>query len=447
LLVENQRPKGSCPYLFTWDGERFVLITDCLWSSALGMKLAHGVEMPFDRQHNYLVIPGDKLKPKNGRYEVRFTNELWEAPYLDQAELWVVDHPADVEVFTNARIPPDAKEPFRLHTAKQKRVPKAARDHRGRDVLDVIAHRDGHYLGGFRRQRYVGLAEPHYLELDLGDFSLGDLGKAKQVMLFLTGWIWPTDTSGNVAISQDPRFAGPTGVVGGAQPPALLVADGKGGWTTLLPMMGFMSGKMQTVAVPLAVEQFPSKDYRVRIATSMEIYWDEVMFTVDESLAEHTLKKLSAAAAELRYRGYSRIQQVSPTSPFVHDYHDVDPRPAWLPVPGRCTRHGPVAELLTAADSQYVVMSPGDELALSFNELPLPRPGWARTFIFYGNGWLKDFDMNGSAGEAIGPYPFDGMKRYPYAAPESHPYPQFLRDYLNREDDLDRFWNRLGASK
>ena len=35
LLYEDQKPKGSCPNLYTWDGEKFVMVTDCLWSSAL----------------------------------------------------------------------------------------------------------------------------------------------------------------------------------------------------------------------------------------------------------------------------------------------------------------------------------------------------------------------------------------------------------------------------
>src|SRR5207253_7301110 len=110
---------------------------------------------------------------KHGRYVLQFTNELWEVPYLDKVELWTIDHDPDVEVYTNQRVPPNPDEPFRLHTVRksEKRCPVAARDHHGRDVLSYIRRRDGVYLGGFERQRYVGLAEPHYLELDLGDIG------------------------------------------------------------------------------------------------------------------------------------------------------------------------------------------------------------------------------------------------------------------------------------
>ena len=47
---------------------------------------------------SYLKLPGDKLQPKDGFYELRITEELWEAGYFDHVELTAVDHPADVAV-------------------------------------------------------------------------------------------------------------------------------------------------------------------------------------------------------------------------------------------------------------------------------------------------------------------------------------------------------------
>ena len=440
-LSEEQMAKGSCPFLFAWDGTRFVFVTDCLWSSALGMQLAHGVFMDHRRQENHLVIPPEKLRPKDGEYVLQFTNELWEVPYLDQAELWAVDHPPDVEVCTNQRVPPNTAEPFHLLTVRQRRPPLAARDHRGRDVLDIIRRRDGRYLGGFTRLRYVGLAEPHWLELDLGD-----LRGAKEATLFLTGWVWPTDTSANVAISQDPRFRGGPQVIGGSSPPALLVPDGRGGWVTAAPCVGFPAGKLQTVAVPLPLDRLPPGDGRVRLATSMELYWDEVFFTVDEPRAAVEVARLPVAAADLHYRGYSRISQASPTSPHLYDYDDVDPRPRWLPIRGRYTRYGDVTELLHQPDSRYVIMGTGDELTLRF-PAPPPAAGRTRSFIFYANGWLKDFDLNGAASDQIGPLPFDGMSRYPYCEPEQYPttaeHERFQKTYLTRTEDWEAFWDAL----
>jgi hypothetical protein len=55
--------------------------------------------------------------------------------------------------------------------------------------------------------------------------------------------------------------------------------------------------------------------------------------------------------------------------------------------------------------------------------------------------------MNGSAGDQIGPYPFDGMSRYPYQLPEEFPTNgprgRFLREYLTREANGGEFWDLL----
>ena len=43
----------------------------------------------------YVSIPGEALKERDGEYEIRVTEELREVSYLDQITLQAVDHPAD----------------------------------------------------------------------------------------------------------------------------------------------------------------------------------------------------------------------------------------------------------------------------------------------------------------------------------------------------------------
>src|SRR3989442_850155 len=115
-VLELQQLKGSCAFLYTWDGKRFRFITDMMWRSALGMPLgimggkggtgATAADAPAGAAQEYLRIPGEALQPRNGRYVLQVTEELWETAYLDQLRLLAVDHPDSVDVFVDERFPP-----------------------------------------------------------------------------------------------------------------------------------------------------------------------------------------------------------------------------------------------------------------------------------------------------------------------------------------------------
>lgn len=149
-MCELMTLKGSCPYVYTWTGERFEFFTDCLWAAPIGLQLAEDVLAP-SRSWEYLRIPGDRLRERDGHYELQITEELWEAGYFDLVELIAVDHPTDVEVFSNEKVGPAEISAFKLHTVRERRYPVAATDQKGRDVLSQIRHGDGQFLRGFRQ--------------------------------------------------------------------------------------------------------------------------------------------------------------------------------------------------------------------------------------------------------------------------------------------------------
>ena len=238
-IAAQQILKGSCPYIYTWDGEQWTFFTDCLWAAPIGLQLAEGVMAPC-REWEYLKIDGDRLRESNGEYRVMLTEELWEAAYFDQVQLLAVDHPADVEFFSNEKVGPPSISEFKLHPVRQRRTPVAARDSRGRDVLPKLARRDEQYLRAFDKIIQQGLTEEHFIELDLGDLS-----GAKNVTLFLTGWIFPTDTSINVSLSQNPDREAP-------KPPSIWLPNESGEWREAIPYIGFPGGKTKTIAVDLS---------------------------------------------------------------------------------------------------------------------------------------------------------------------------------------------------
>lgn len=109
-LIEAQTLKGSCPFLYTWNGNEFTFAKDILWRSALGMPMGiMGGNTAYafpDASDDYLKIPGELLKPAKDLYSIRVTSELWETIYLDKLELVAVDHPDSVDIFVPEQFSP-----------------------------------------------------------------------------------------------------------------------------------------------------------------------------------------------------------------------------------------------------------------------------------------------------------------------------------------------------
>lgn len=433
MLQEVLILKGSCPYLYTWTGERYEFFTDLLWAAPLGLQFGEGKLAP-SRAWEYLKIPGDRLAPENGRYRLQITEELWEAAYFDQVELIAVDHPADVEIHTNEKVGPAELAEFKVHSVRAPRTPVAARDKHGRDVLDQIKSRDGNYFRGFDARRLQGLTDEHFLELDLGK-----LDHPQHIMLFLTGWIHPTDTSLNVAMGENPSLSPP-------RPPYLLVPNERGEWQVARPYMGFPGGKTKTIAVDLS-NLFSAEDYRLRIVTSAEIYWDEAFFTADEQPAPTKLTPLKLVAADLHERGFSGTFPKRANTPDTYDYNQVSREPRWPPMSSKFSRYGDVRSLLAEADDLHAVMSSGDEMTVEFAATSEPPPGWKRDFLLHNVGWDKDADLNTVFGQTVEPLPFAAMKGYPFPPGETYPdsprHRRYLETFQTREQSPSPFWKHL----
>jgi len=428
VLREVQQLKGSCPFLYAFDGARWRFVTDLLGRAPAGL-LYDGVHQAPADTLEWMVISGDLLRPRDGRLMLDFTEELWEAVYFDLAELQAVDHPKEVGLVANEKMVPPPFPEKKLFTVSRPRTPEAI-DERGRDRTAAIAAEDGVFLGGFTPTRYQGLVAPHDLVLALPEARAG-----RTVMLYLTGWIQYADTSIQVSLSQR-RDLAPFG-------PILEVPDGRGGWKTVIAPMGYPAGKTKTMPVDLSAV-LDRSDPRVRIRTNLEIYWDRIAYTIDDAPAPLTVTRTKLLGADLFFRGFSRMTREDPEGPqvFVHD--EVSTEPRWADMAGRYTRFGDVRPLLAAADDRYVVMKGGDAVRLIFDASGLPPlpDGWVRDWLFVSDGWDKDADENTVAGQTVEPLPFHGMDDGKYgqlAFPDSPAHREFVREYLTREGGPEEF--------
>jgi tetratricopeptide (TPR) repeat protein len=414
-VTELDRKPSSCPYLYVWNGERFEFLTDFMGGGELGYWAAPGVRAAPDPTE-YVRIRGDQLKARGGRFELRVTNELEEALFIDRLQLVSVAHPAHVEVHPNEGLGNPTASEFRLYAARNLRPPRRATDDQGRDVLPRVAKEDRVYFDGFRLRPIRGYAEDHALTLDLGNVS-------GRPLLLMTGWTDYAFSSDNVAASQQGLSL---------KAPALQVRDARGEWRTVVENIGIPVGRPQTVAVDLT-GKFLSESREVRVVTNMRIYWDQIL-VAGAGASRLRVERVGASAAELRWRGFSAEVTPDGREPYGYDYARVSEASPWKAFPGRYTRLGDVRELLAETDDMFVVSRPGDEIALSFDArafMPLP-PGWTRTFLLYTDGFSKEMDINSASPHELGPLPFHAMKDYPYRAPERYPQTPAHRRYVER---------------
>ena len=155
--------------------------------------------------------------------------------------------------------------------------------------------------------------EEHYLELDLGKLEK----TPKQLTLFLTGWIYPTNTSINVNLSQQSDL--PIRKL-----PSLWVPDGNGEWKPRRASWGSPAARPRRWRWRLTPASFRQGDYRVRVVTSAEIYWDDVFFTVDEPAGR---AERNAARACLRPSALPRLLEgaaAGSDAPQLYDYSQVE---------------------------------------------------------------------------------------------------------------------------
>lgn len=335
------------------------------------------------------IAPGAMKARDDGRFVLQVTEELRELAFLDGVSLLAIDHPADVEVYTDERFHGPPFEGVRLHAVSGRRAASAARDGRGEDVLDRLRALDGGYVVP-RGLGVPGIASEHALVLDAPPMESGPL------VLLLSGFVyWPSSSSMR-ALATNEAIA--------PRPPSLQVEDGDGHFRTLVEDLGLPSGIDRTLVVPL-----DGAHRRLRVVTNFAVFWDRAAFARPVELGPSEPWQLPLVSAELHYRGFSAVER-EPGGPERYDYDRLLAEPPWDAASGRYTRFGDVLELVREVDERLVVMAPGDEMTLVFEGAALPElpPGRERTFVLHVRGWAKDRDPNTRFSRSVEPLPVEG---------------------------------------
>jgi hypothetical protein len=208
------------------------------------------------------------------------------------------------------------------------------------------------------------------------------------------------------------------------------VPDGKGGWRDAGPPIGFPAGKTKTMVIDVT-SILDKSDPRIRVASTLRLYWDALRLAVDDDDAPVTTHELACTSALLWRRGFS-----APLDPHVapgmattndlperFDWNTIAKMPRWDQHPGKYTRYGECVELLREVDDRFVILGAGDALTLKFDAhgLAAPPAGMRRDYFVYLDGWAKDRDPNTVQALEVEPLPFHAMSGYPYRADEHFP--------------------------
>ncbi len=412
-LEQQEGLAGSCPFLYTWNGREYEFISDVLGITPLGLPMAPGMLVPPDHDE-FVLVKGEQLAAKDGVFELQFTEELREVTYLDRVRLDVVDSPAGTEIFPNElfSFPPFPEE--HTHTVRGALSPTKALGSDGADWTRELAAIDDEYAEPFEPapSQFLGLATPHWIELE---FDVERVRAAKKLRLVATGWFYWTDASVNMASAYDPEQE--------FVPPMIQLQGEDGEWRPAGPPIGFPAGKTKTMVIDLT-GLLPRDTARLRLFSTLRLYWDSLRLAVDDDDATLRRHSLEPKTATLWPRGFSQpLPPKSRREPERFDWKVLAERPRWNQHPGLYTRFGECVELVGAIDDQLVILGAGDALTLNFDATALPplEEGWRRDYLVFLDGWAKDRDPNTLQALNVEPLPFHGMSGYPYRADEQFP--------------------------
>jgi tetratricopeptide (TPR) repeat protein len=443
-ILELDRRGSSCPTLFAWDGTRYELVGDMLGAGVVGHWIAaenSTIERNIARPTEAIKLDRDSLREKDGKMSFRFMEPLEESVYLDEVKLLAVDHPADVDVYPNeyfASNPPYPAFKVVFSDNHETHPPSGAWDEHGHDVLpDLLAHR---YFGDFKTLPFLGFAEPHTLELDLGEaYSGGPL------WLLLHGEIEYYSATSMYAADQahlrpiapyveaQLATAGSAGIDGKDKDKD----KNKDKWVRVIDDLGFPAGGARTMTADLT-GKLPPGTRRIRIITNLQIYWDNILISRTSQDRQRSLvTPVPLAHANLGFHGFPLKIEDQPPGNVKYIYEKTSVTGPYTRPAGAYTRYGDVRPLLKSIDDKFVVFGSGDEVALDFDPASLPAlpSSWVRDYFFVANGYEKDMDFYAYRGDTVDPLPFRDMRTYPYPGqsfPSDAEHLNYLLEYNTR---------------
>jgi hypothetical protein len=404
-LIANYLNSKSCPSLYVWNGEEYWYTGEISDGTGyLGIfdyfredgSLSFLYSVPWD----YMKLNASWMEPNGDYYDMVITQKWDEVAYVDSATLMIVEHSADVDVYsTKATYLYEPDEPGTIYTvSKNPCSPVSCVTGDGEDVLSLVAERDGIVTAG------------NEFTWDTLELNLGDLSDAEKIKLIVAGTII-------YSTGEDQgEWAGQFYDKPGEQPfppPYMEVKDADGNWVRVADNRQFpLLDVTPDCFVVNLTDVFLTDDYSLRIHTFFNTEFDYIGVDTT-SQQDVTIREVTVSSAEL-YHAFT----TNSTST------------------GNFTRYGNVTELMQSADDMYVVTRQGDEIRLLFPaDKDSVAEGMERDYFLFASAWFK-VDGLFYVDFAVEPLPFHDMTCFPYPETESYPYDaahlNYLKEYNTR---------------
>ena len=287
-------PSGSCPFLYVWDGNKFVFQTDLYGPGKLGAKGSFGYFTP--NPNDYYVLATQPVE-KDGYYPMRLVEERFETDYLDELKLFTIDVPMNRSLYAEKPGFGGTLNTLEdvLHTTSQvlRNPVSVIRINSGENVSAKVSHSDGEYLV-LNNDRNLDFTY-QTLELDLGD-----LASAPQIKLVIDGVTAFPDTPEGTERS---TLFGPR--------TKLEVLDTSGQWVKVDKAIAELP-KPPELKRPFVLDItniFQTDTYKVRLTFLFKTYIDSLKFDITRD-QEISLTEVMLLSADLRSYGLSDEVQI-----------------------------------------------------------------------------------------------------------------------------------------
>jgi hypothetical protein len=349
LLATTYYHSHSCPFYYSYNGTDYILDGEGLLFSIV----------PWWERSSVVML--ENLKPADGYYKLRVTEELTETSYIDKLSLLVAEHSPEVTAY------PDFYN--NLHTINNPVKPISCTDDLGNDCLALMEKDDVYWL-----------PQPDLEKLKdtNGDGIIDSYNENDFYKSIVLEFPSPesTDQAKLLYRLKEQRF-GTVGIWGG-----MLETLGRNNLDKLRDVYGerledWVLSQMMTLEV------WNGKEWIVKYRTAdagASTKGNNMVFPLDMS-------DIDTDSVKIRFKSIVGIQGVDYV--FI-DYSEDEEIKITEIMPE--TLIGAEREKILDDDSEYLVLESGDYFYVAFPELPNPE-NRTRTYLISDNGYyLADYD-------------------------------------------------------